>query len=466
VAGARWLQYIDTARLRILVQNAPVSHFNPARFERIRWTIYSVLIAAYMLAFFHRFAPAMVSAELAQSFGISAAALGSLAAMYFYIYTAMQIPAGVLADTLGSRLSVTLGNLVAGAGSVLFGLAQSFAAASSGRFLVGLGVSVVFVGLMKSNTVWFSERRYGTVSGLTLLLGNLGAIAATGPLALMLLRVEWRALFVALGLVAVGLALLSWLLVRDRPEQFGFPSVREMEGLPAHEPRSRHWIRDQLAVFANRRLWPGFVYDFGMTGSLFGMLGLWAVPLLRDVHSLSRGEASLYTTLATVAFALGCLAAGSLSDRLRRRRPVLQAGAGLYLLACLGLLWLPWTPGPGALALFALLGLSAGSFVVAYAQAKEVAVPALSGMAIALVNTGLFLGTALFQPLFGWAMDLGWDGRLVDGVPVYAVADYRRGLWLLAGFAAMAMVASRFFVETRACNIAVGAGSAATSDRG
>lgn len=424
-----------------------------ARFERVRWRIYAVLVAAYMLAFFHRFAPAMVSAELSQAFGISAAALGSLAAMYFYIYTAMQIPAGVLADTLGSRFAVTLGNIVAGAGSVVFGLAESFATASTGRFLVGLGVSVVFVGLMKSNSVWFSERRYGTISGLTLLLGNLGAIAATGPLALMLLHVDWRALFVVLGLVAIGLGVVSWWVVRDRPEDLGFPSVREMEGHAAHAPRTQHWVHDLRAVLANRRLWPGFVYDFGVAGSLFGMLGLWAVPLLRDLHGLSRGEASMYTTLATAAFALGCLAAGSLSDRLRRRRPVLQAGATVYLLVCLTLLFLPWAPGPVALGLFALLGLSAGSFVVAYAHAKEVTAPALAGMAIALVNTGLFLGTALFQPLFGWGMDLGWDGRLLDGVPVYAGADYRRGLWLLAGFAALAAAASCFLVETSCRNI-------------
>ena len=423
------------------------------RFERIRWTIYAVLIAAYMLAFFHRFAPAMVSAELSQAFGITAAALGSLAAMYFYIYTAMQIPAGVLADTLGARFAVTLGNIVAGAGSIVFGLAQTFSGASTGRFLVGLGVSVVFVGLMKSNSVWFSERRYGTISGLTLLLGNLGAIAATGPMALILLHMEWRTLFVVLGVVAIVLGLLSWLLVRDKPEDLGFPSVREMEGGTAHPARTRHWFHDLRVVLANRRLWPGFVYDFGMTGSLFAMLGLWAVPLLRDVHGLSRGEASVYTTLATAAFAIGCLAAGSLSDRMGQRRPLLQAGALIYLSVCLGLLFLPWTPGATALILFALLGLSAGSFVVAYAHAKEVTAPAFSGMAIALVNTGLFLGTAVFQPVFGWAMDLGWDGRLLDGVPVYAAADYRRGLWLLAGFAGLAAIASRFLVETHCKNV-------------
>jgi MFS family permease len=74
-------------------------------------------------------------------------------------------------------------------------------------------------------------------------------------------------------------------------------------------------------------------------------------------------------------------------------------------------------------------------------------------MAIALVNTGLFLGTAVFQPLFGWAMDLGWDGTVINGVPVYAAADYGRGLWLLAGFAALALLASLFLVETRCRNL-------------
>ena len=193
-----------------------------ARFVRARWTVFWLLVGSYIMVYFHRMAPGVVSADLMEAFGTTGAALGSLAATYYYIYTAMQIPSGVLADTLGPRVSVAAGGLVAGAGSILFGLADDFASASWGRFLVGLGVSVVFVGLMKSNAVWFSERQYGRISGLTLLIGNLGSILAAGPLALLLTGVSWRQVFIGAGIASLALAGLTLLLVRNRPEDAGF----------------------------------------------------------------------------------------------------------------------------------------------------------------------------------------------------------------------------------------------------
>jgi len=196
--------------------------YNRTHFLQLRWAIYIILVLAYMSVFFHRMAPGVVSADLMLAFSTTGAALGSLAAMYYYIYTAMQIPAGVLADTLGTRSAVTVGNLIAGGGSIVFGLAETFEVASAGRFLVGLGVSVVFVGLMKSNSVWFSERKYGFISGLTVLLGNVGSILAAGPLAAVLNIYSWRSVFVAIGFVSIGLALVSWLVVRNRPEDVAF----------------------------------------------------------------------------------------------------------------------------------------------------------------------------------------------------------------------------------------------------
>ena len=155
------------------------------------------------------------------------------------------------------------------------------------------------------------------------------------------------------------------------------------------------------------------------------------MPFLRDVYGLSRAEAALHTSFLLAGFAIGSLLAGALSDRLKRRRPVMLAGIALYLLCWLPLLgsWLP--PSPWGLALFFLMGLGSAGFTLVWAVAKEVNRPALSGMATSVVNTGAFFGAAVLQPLVGWVMDLGWDGRLADGVRLYSTDNYRAGIMLL-----------------------------------
>ncbi|NOT97471.1 MAG: MFS transporter, partial [Sideroxydans sp.] len=80
-----------------------------SRLARLRWTAFGVVGLAYVLSFFHRFAPAAIAGDLQQTFQASGAQLGGLAATYFYIYMLMQIPTGVLVDTLGARRVVTMG---------------------------------------------------------------------------------------------------------------------------------------------------------------------------------------------------------------------------------------------------------------------------------------------------------------------------------------------------------------------
>jgi MFS family permease len=153
----------------------------------------------------------------------------------------------------------------------------------------------------------------------------------------------------------------------------------------------------------------------------------------------------LHTSWLLIGFALGSFFLGILSDRLRRRKPVMLGGVGLYLLC-----WLPWVlqwqlPAVAGLGLFFLMGVGAGGFTLTWAVAKEVNRPALSGMATSVVNTGAFLGAALLQPLVGWIMDLGWDGRVMDGVRVYSAANHQLGVGIffgvaLAGFAGALMV--------------------------
>lgn len=412
---------------------------------RLRWTAFIVVGLAYVLSFFHRFAPAAISGDLQQTFHASGAELGGLAATYFYVYMIMQIPTGILVDTMGPRRVVAIGGLIAGIGSMMFGMADSLAAASVGRILVGLGVSVTFISLLKLNASWFHDRHFATMTGATILMGNVGSLLAAAPLAWALGFVSWRTVFVAVGALSLLLAVLDWWLVRNQPRDVGLPSMRELDGKEAHPLHTGHWYDGLLIVLKNRATWPGLWVNMGIAGSLFAFAGLWAVPFLRDVYGMDRAAATDHTTLLLAGFAIGAFFIGTLSDRMGKRKPLMIAGALGYSLC-----WLPMLFGMDltsgfSYALFLLMGLCAPSFTLSWSCAKEVNPHALSGMATSVVNIGGFLGTAIMQPLVGWAID---RAHLDAGIAPLALSDYQYGIGILMGFSLLGLVATFFIRET------------------
>lgn len=422
------------------------------RYSLVKWSIFGVLILSYILVYFHRMAPGVVAENLMAAFQTTGSKLGTLSALYFIVYACMQIPSGIIADTLGTRISVIGGNLIAGLGSICFGLADTFAMACLGRFLVGLGVSVIFVSIMKSNSLWFAERVFGFMSGLTLLIGNLGSVLAARPLAALLAFFSWRAVFIAIGVLSLALACLAVIIVRNKPQDLGFAAPNPY-GAPSPGKPRQQWWRSLLSVVATLRIWPGFWVQFGMIGGLYSFMGLWGIPFLRDVFAVERSFAADHITVMLLAFAFGAMFFGWFSDRIGKRKPLLLFCVFLYLAVWLVLLFLPWTPGISGMLLFAAMGLAGSGFVLTFAAAKELIDPNLSGMAVSVVNTGCFIGTALMQPLFGFLADYAWDGKMVNGIRVYAAADYRHGFYLMVCFAVIALIAALLLKETNCRNI-------------
>jgi MFS family permease len=421
----------------------------PARFVRAARLVFALALASFVLSFVHRTAPAAIAGELTQAFSISAAVLGTLAATYFYVYTVLQIPVGVLADTLGPRRILTVGSAVAAAGSLLFALAPAWEIAAVGRTLVGIGVSVAFIAVLKVSSVWFPPERFATLTGVTMFAGNLGAVAAGAPLAWAVTLTSWRVVFVAIAVLSGLLALATWLRVRDSPQELGFAPVTGAVPAAARVP----WLPALARVLANRSTWPAFIANAGVGGSYLAFAGLWSVPYLTDAHGMSRTLATTHTTTMLVVFALSSLAAGSLSDRMGRRRPLLVALGAVHVLCWIPLLWAFPGSRAGSIALFAAIGASATAFTLSWASAKEVNPPALSGMAMSIVNTGVFLGPTLTQPLVGWVIERGVAGGAGGGRG--GAADYRLGLGVLAAFSLVGLASALFVRETFCRNVTV-----------
>jgi predicted MFS family arabinose efflux permease len=410
-----------------------------------RWLALGIVASAYVLSFFQRFAPAGIAQDLALSFATSAASLGVLAATYFYVYTVMQIPTGILVDTLGPRRILMLGGLTGGIGSFLFGFAPSLEWALVGRTLVGLGVSVTFIAMLKLIAVWFEESRFATLVGVSMLVGNLGSVLAGAPLSALAQATGWRGIFIAVGGISLVFSVACWLIVRDRPEDVGHRQGARFDRTVV--------IGALLSVVRNRATWPAIWINAGMSGAFFTFAGLWATPYLMQVHGLSRAAAATHLSLWFGGFALGCFFIGTLSDRIGRRKPVLIVASHLYVAIWLILISGIRMPLSLSHALFTLLGLTTAGFSLTWACAKEVNPPLLSGMSTSIANLGGFLAAALLQPLFGWLLDLGWHGEMLNGTRFYDLAAWRSGVAVLVGCALVGALASWRIRETRCRNI-------------
>lgn len=408
----------------------------------------SVVVAAFVISFFQRFAPAGIAQDLATAFGTTASSLGVLAATYFYVYTVMQVPTGIFVDTFGPRRILLFGGIVAAAGSLLFGMASTLEMALVGRTLIGLGVSVTFISMLKFIAVWFDESRFASMVGLSMLVGNLGSVLAGFPLSWLAQAAGWRSVFIVVAGISLLLGIACWVLVRDHPHSPAGSVIRK-----PHFDRTVVFT-GLLQVVRNRATWPAAWINFSVSGTFFTFGGLWATPFLIQAHGLSRAVAASHVSLYFAGFALGCVGIGAISDRLGQRKPVLIVGTHLYAVT-----WLVWLSGvalplAASYALFALMGMLTASFTLTWSCAKEVNPPLLSGMSTSVTNMGGFLAGAILQPLFGWVMDLHWAGGVSSsGARLYTAGDYHAGLLLLTMTASIGAIASWRIRETNCRNI-------------
>lgn len=402
----------------------------------------AVAVGAYFLAYFLRVAPTTLSDELMGSLQISATELGLLAAAYNYVTMAMQIPAGAMVDRFGVGRVISAGCMSAALGCAMFALAHGFGLAALGRLLIGLGCSVLFIGMLKVMAMVYEPDRFATVTGVGMVLGASGSVLAGGPLAYANTLLSWRSTSMLCAVGCLAAAVTSWCLLCRLAPKAHLTGQETAERAPA--PSIRAGLVSVLAeiqrLLALRPIWMSALINLGISGSFMSFTGLWAVPYL--VHGLGYSvvQASAHVSVYFVAFAVACLLIGRLSDALKSRATLVWVGSLVYLLALVSLQQQVEPSAATTYAIFIALGLSASAFTLTWTIAKEAVAPESSGLAMAIVNTGGFLGSALLQPAAGLVMDHLWQGVLVDGLRVYGPLEYRAclGLHALAAFIGLA----------------------------
>lgn len=410
---------------------------------RYRWIIFWVLAAGYVLVYFHRLAPAVVAVDMMRDLRVGGALTGLLGAAYFYPYALMQLPAGLLSDSWGPRKTITLFFGVAFVGSVMLGLAPSARWAIFGRTLVGLGVAMLFVPTMKVLAEWFRIREFAMMTGILMAMGGIGSLSAATPLVWLSGMIGWRYSFVVVGIFTLVLGALVWILVKDRPADFGW----DAPGGDARSAQPQIGLREGVrTVLTNRYFWPLAIWFFFDFAIFFSFAGLWGGPYLIQVYGMEKPEAGRILSMMAIGMIFGSPLQSYLSTNLfKARKPVIILSTCVVVaITAVLAFWTASIPRLGHYLICLGFGVfSSAVVVIGFTAAKELFSVRIAGTATGLINLFPFAGGAVFQPVLGAVLES--HGRVGDA---FTLAGYRQAFLLLFACSVIALTGSFFMKET------------------
>jgi predicted MFS family arabinose efflux permease len=294
--------------------------------------------------------------------------------------------------------------------------------------------------MLKLASHWMPSRQFAFASAVALLIGTLGATLAGAPLRIAVDAFAWRAVMVASAGVTAIVAAAIWIVVRDDPAERGYESHfahRE----PAHDARS---MGAQLReVLRYRNAWLAFAIPGAFSGIVLTFAGLWGVPFLVSQHGFTTRQAAATCSAMLVAWSLGAMAYGAISERLRKRKAPMAASLVLALSLWAAVLFIPSPSAASVVTILLALAFAGGGFVLIFAFAKESVPGRLGGTVSGIANMGVMMGGMLMQPWVGFMLDRHWSGRMEGGVRVYDLSAYQWGFASIFawGFASLLLIA-------------------------
>lgn len=415
---------------------------------RLAIAVWSIPAIFYLLAFYLRSSPAVMTSELMRSFNIGAKDLGSLSAFYFYAYVLMQIPTGMLIDSMGPRKLLVFCSISAAFGTFLFGTTGSFALACAGRAIAGGATAAAWLVILKLATHWFPSRRFAMLSGLGLAIGNIGALTAQVPLRLLIEHFAWRTIVTASAVVILGVAALALAVVCNDPSSRGYLSYAPEQVQKLKKTSLTELGTGFKRIFSFRNTWLIFFTQGGLVGPILSFTGLWGPPFLKARFAVSTTNASAVCSLMIVCWACASPLFGALSDKMGRRKPLYVAGC---MIAAAGWAAMFYVPGLSLTVFTVLAGITSmasGCVILGFAYGKESVPVQYLGTVSGAINIGNMIGPTLLQPGIGRILEQHWSGAMANGVRVYSVEAFQAALALSVAWTVLSCLLSSLTRDT------------------
>jgi MFS family permease len=382
----------------------------------MRYLVLMFLCLIAVIAYVQRVGINSVAGPIQEDYGINTEEFGALGSAWLIGYAVMQVPAGWLADRIGSRnalaIYAVLWSLLTGA----IGLCPDFPTLLIVWFTMGMALAGVFPCAAKSIALWFPDTQKATASGLLGSSTMLGTGVASALTSWLVVRAQWswQMTYVLYGVAGVVWAIAYYHFIPERGGAFA-----------SAPPMTR---RDWGRLIGSVSMWLICGQQFFRAGAMIFFIN-WFPKFLKESRALTDLQAGVYTSWANIAAMCGGILGGFFSDWLLRRtglrRLSRQGIAVVGMTTCSGLIVATYFIGTEeiAVALF-----SVGAFIATFGGVSGYTVTIeFGGRRVATVfsvmNMSGNLGAALFSYAAGALKERtgSWDPALFVFAGIFAI---------------------------------------------
>lgn len=308
-------------------------------------TIVCLLWAFAFLSYLLRVNISVAQESIAREFSLNTIQIGSIFTAFLIGYAVFQVPAGVLGDSFGPRIVLTISAVWWCATTLLTGLVPGFLLMSTNgvlmsllilRFLHGVGEASTYPVAMNAVSIWFPPSRHAFVNSLIFTGSTLGSAFAPPFVASLMSSFGWRFSFYVCSLLPLLLGIAWWRASKgNRQEHQGARLTR------SHASFS-HW----LTLLAKRSIL-ALCFSYLLYCYAISIFVYWLFKYLVDVRHLSIVNSGWTNSVPWIVASLMVPLFGLTSSRLSAILGVLQ-GRRLVAVGCLAISAVLMTVGVNA----------------------------------------------------------------------------------------------------------------------
>lgn len=361
----------------------------------------AVLVASFFTlftAYAIRYAYGMLLPEMLTDFNINKTQAGFIYSSYFIAYTVSSPFVGMLSDKYDTRKIISIFSAILGLGSLLMALSNGLLSASLYFALAGLGSAGCWTPVVVVIQRWVSDKLRGTAVTIAETGSAIGIAVWSALMPLIVAAFDWHAGWIALGITGFIVAILNFMLIRDRPE-----SAKNI-GLENTRVEDKNLSREAyVKIIRDNKFWLlGISYlliGFAVI-VIFTFLPTFGVQSLKMTYSSAAGLI-MFIAIAGVA---GKILLGPLSDKIGRII-VMIICCGLLAIGPLGIIFFE---RQSCLFLFTVIfGIGYGAVWPLYAASAVDYFPRkYSGVIIGLWTFFIGIGSIAGPVLSGWTIDI------------------------------------------------------------